>query len=69
MLKIGNGLIKTDNDDSFEINIGNKVDNIDELKIKIYDHFIENYKNINYLSDRIMLAPINYNVDYINQEI
>ena len=41
-------LIKIDYDDSFEINIGNKVDNIDELKIKVYDNFIENYKNINY---------------------
>ena len=47
----------------------NKVDNIDELKIKIYNNFIENYKNINYLSDRAILAPINDNVDLINQEI
>ena len=79
ILNIGNGTINVikddENEDAIWIEIPNKyIINSDSNPIKtiyylIYNDFIHNFHNIDYLRERAIVAPKNKTVDDINKYI
>lgn len=72
MLSIGDGKMNSKNsnhDISIPQNFCNVVSSLEELIDQIYPHISENYKNKIWLWERAILAPLNEDVNYMNDEI
>ncbi|XP_037915017.1 uncharacterized protein LOC119653929 [Hermetia illucens] len=69
LLTIGNGRVPVDESSeliSFPQNFCNFVSSKDELINKVFPNIITNYKNIEWLSERAILAATNKDVDALN---
>ena len=69
LLRIGEGKINLINESEIKLPIGIIVETRDELIKYVFNDFDKNCNDIDWLSDRSILAPTNEVVDSINQDL
>lgn len=69
LLKVGNNLIKRDNEGLIKLEMGNFMGSYNELLNCLFGRLNEYIDNTDWISERVLLAPKNEDVDSLNDEV